>query len=104
MARSNPIEEIQDTQQMLIDYAKQETVEPLKSLGKYLGLGLAGSFVIFLGVLFLSLATLRVLQTFEMFSGGSWASLVPYLVAVVVLLLAILAIYQILSRATEKVR
>jgi uncharacterized membrane protein len=104
MVRPNPIEEVQDIQKMVVDYAKQETVDPLKTLGHYLGLGLAGSFAIFLGVLFLSLATLRLLQTSETFSGGSWASLVPYLVAVVVLLLAILAIYQSMSRAQEKVR
>lgn len=104
MARPNPIEEVQDIQQMLVDYAKQETVDPLKTLGRYIGLGLAGSAVMFLGVFFLSLATLRLMQTFEVFSGSSWASLAPYGMAVAVLLLAILAIYQSMSRAQEKVR
>ena len=89
---------------MLVDYAKQETVEPLKSLGRYLGLGLAGSLIIFLGVFFVGLATLRLMQTFEVFSGSSWASLGPYGIAVAVLLLAILAIYQSMSRAKKKVR
>jgi hypothetical protein len=104
MATPNPIEEVQEIQQMLVDYAKQETVEPLQTLGRYLGLGLAGSAVMFLGVFFLGLGTVRLAQTFEVFSGGSWASLVPYLLAVAVLLVAILAIYQTMSRAQEKVR
>ncbi len=104
MARPNPIEEFQDTQQMLVDYAKQETVEPLKDLGRYVGVGMAGSLVMFLGVFFLSLASLRLLQSFEVFSGGSWASLAPYGMALAVLLLAILIIYQIMSRAQEEVR
>ncbi len=104
MAMKNPIEEVQDIQNMVVDYAKQETVDPLKTLGRYLGLGLAGSAVMFLGIFFLGLATMRLMQTFEVFSGGSWASLAPYGMAVAVLLLAILAIYQTMSRAQEKVR
>jgi hypothetical protein len=90
-------------QQLLVDYAKQETIEPLKTLGRYLGLGMAGAVLMFLGVFFAGLATLRLFQTFGGLDGGSWASTVPYLVAIVVLALAIGLIYLALSRARRKV-
>lgn len=81
---------------LVVDYAKQETIDPLKTLGRYLGYGLAGSFLIALGGLFVSVGLLRLLQTEtgSTFDGG-W-SFVPYLlvlvVAVVVLILLGLAV------------
>ncbi len=103
MARPNPVEGAQEMQRLLVDYAKQETVEPLKTLGRYLGLGIAGALVMFMGVFFVGLATLRLLQSLEAFEGGSWMSTLPYLVAIVVLALAIVLIYLSLSRARRKV-
>ena len=67
VANQTPIEGAQEMQQMLVNYAKQETLEPLKQLGRYLGLGLAGSLFMFLGVFFVGLATLRLLQSIEFF-------------------------------------
>ncbi|MEM7271615.1 MAG: phage holin family protein [Actinomycetota bacterium] len=103
MAKPNPLEGAQEMQQMLVDYAKQETLQPLKQLGRYLGLGIAGSLFVFLGVFFVGLATLRLLQSLEVFEGTSWASTLPYLVSIVVLILAIALIGLSLSRAKKKV-
>ena len=81
---------------LVVDYAKQETIDPLKTLGRYLGYGLAGSCLIALGGVFVSVGLLRLLQTEtgSAFDGG-W-SFVPYLlvlvVAVVVLILLGLAV------------
>ena len=64
-------------------YAKQETVDPLKGLGRYLAYGLAGSLLLAIGVILLALAGLRVLQTETgtTFTGNwSWA---PYLITLV---------------------
>lgn len=64
-------------------YAKQETIDPLKNLGRYLGFGLAGSIMISVGALLLSLGLLRLLQTIDVFDGfWSWA---PYLIVMAVL-------------------
>ncbi|MEL7158131.1 MAG: hypothetical protein AAFN30_16250, partial [Actinomycetota bacterium] len=94
MASPNPLEGAQEIQQMVVDYAKQETVEPLKHLGRYLGFGVAGSLLVFLGTFFLGLATLRLMQSFEVFSGSSWASSLPYVIAIVILLLILVLIYS----------
>ena len=103
MSKTNPLEGAQEMQQLLVSYAKQETLEPLKQLGRYLGLGIAGSLLMFLGVFFGGLATLRLLQSLDVFGGSAWMSTLPYLASVAVLGLAIVLIYMSLSRAKKKV-
>jgi hypothetical protein len=76
-------EVVGDLWQLVRDYAKQETIDPLKSIGRFLGLGLAGATLVAVGLVFGVLAILRVLQqetgdTFE----GTW-DFVPYIVAAV---------------------
>ncbi len=99
------MEEAQDLQKMLVSYAKQETVEPLKALGKYLGLGLAGSFSLFLGIFFLGLGVLRLMQseTGDQFDGGGGWSMIPYVVAILVLLLLAGVIVMLFLRAKKRV-
>jgi hypothetical protein len=73
-----------DAYQLTVDYLKQETVEPLRGLGRYLYMGLAGSFFIAGGILLILIGILRLLQT-ETGSAltGDW-SWVPYAVVVVI--------------------
>ncbi len=104
MTSPNPLEGAQEIQQMVVGYAKQETVEPLKSLGRYLGFGVAGSLLVFLGTFFWGLGLLRLMQSFEVFSGSSWASAPPYLIAIGGLSLILILIYSAMSRARKKVR
>jgi hypothetical protein len=73
-----------DAFQLTVDYLKQETVEPLKGLGRFLYMGIAGSFFLAFGILLILLGVLRLLQTETGTAlAGDW-SWVPY--AVVVLL------------------
>jgi hypothetical protein len=64
-------------------YAKQETVEPLKGVGRYLAYGVAGSLLLGIGVVLLMLSGLRALQT-ETGTAltGNW-SWVPYLIVLI---------------------
>lgn len=65
-------------------YARQETVEPLKGLGRFVAFGVAGSVMLGTGIVLLVLGGLRALQTEtgDAFDGNlSWA---PYLIALVV--------------------
>ena len=66
--------------ELVKDYARQETIAPLKRLGRYLGFGVGGALLLGLGLLFGAFAGLRALQTEtgSTFTGSwSWA---PYLI------------------------
>ncbi len=104
MASPNPLEGAQEIQEMVVSYAKQETIDPLKTLGRYLAFGLAGSLAMFLGSLFLGLGVLRLMQSFEVFSGSSLASLLPYTITIAALVLIMALMGMSLSRAKKKVR
>jgi hypothetical protein len=93
-------DDVQGLFQLVVAYFKQETVVPLQSLGRYVGLGLAGSVLFGLGVIFLSVGALRALQveTGDTFQGAwSW---VPYVIVVVAL--AILAFITWKARGARK--
>jgi len=69
--------------QLVVTYVKQETIVPIKGLGRFLALGAAGSAVLSIGLVLLVLALLRALQTETgtTFTGNwSWA---PYVVTLV---------------------
>jgi hypothetical protein len=80
-----------DAFQLTVDYLKQETIQPLKGLGRFLYMGIAGSFFLAFGILLILLGVLRLLQT-ETGTAltGDW-SWVPY-AAVVVLGLAVIGV------------
>ncbi len=92
---------INELKSLVIDYAKQETIRPLRSLGQYLGWGIAGSVMIALGGLFLTVGILRVLQTQTggAFDGG-W-SFVPYLIVFVITVI-VLGLLGTAVRRTKK--
>jgi hypothetical protein len=72
---------------LVVTYVKQETIVPLRQLGRYIGFGIAGALLLGLGVVLLGVGGLRALQTEtgETFTGDwSWA---PYLIVFVALLL-----------------
>lgn len=89
-------EVVGDLWQLLRDYAKQETIDPLRSVGRFLGFGLAGAVLLALGILFIALAVLRALQTETGSALTGVLDFVPYLVAFViaaiVILVAVMAI------------
>ncbi len=87
-------EDVQGLFQLVVAYFKQETVVPLQSLGRYLGLGLAGALLFGLGVIFLAVGALRALQTEtgDTFTANwSW---VPYVIVVVGLALGALIVWK----------
>ena len=72
--------------ELIVAYFKQETVVPLKQLGRYVAFGLLGALLLGFGAVFLGLAGLRALQTETdtTFTGNwSWA---PYVIMVAALL------------------
>ena len=76
-------ESVADIWQLVQAYAKQETIDPLKAIGRFLGYGLAGAFLLAVGVFLVTLAIIRGLQTETgEHLTGSW-NWVPYAVGLV---------------------
>lgn len=77
-----------DAFQTVLGYARQQIVDPMKSLGRFVGLGLAGAVVGALGIVLGLFGLLRLLQTeTEPFLNGAtsrWLSFAPYLVVIIV--------------------
>ncbi len=70
-------------------YAKQETIEPIKGLGRFAAFGIVGSVLLGLGTVLVALGLLRLLQseTGDTFDGSwSWA---PYLLTLLLCALVI---------------
>ena len=85
--------------ELTVAYAKQETVDPLKGLGRYLGYGVSGSLVFAFGSVLLLLSLLRALQTEtgDAFDGNfTW---VPY---VIVVLTAVLLVGLVMWRVVKR--
>lgn len=71
------------------DYAKQETIDPLRSVGRFIGYGLAGAVLFAIGTIFAVVAVLRVLQEETgRHLTGSW-NFLPYAVALLLMLIII---------------
>lgn len=87
--------------QLVKDYARQETIGPLKGAGRWLGFGIGGAICLAIGSAFAVLGVLRLLQTEadETFHGR-WMQLIPYLVALVVAVLIIVVAVLRISRPT----
>jgi hypothetical protein len=70
--------------ELVVTYLKQETLEPLKGLGRFVGIGVAGAVALAIGLLLLAMALLRGLQAETVpHWSGSWSWL-PYLITLVV--------------------
>ncbi len=96
-----------ELQELVVDYGKQETVDPLKNLGRYLGAGIAGSVLVGTGIALLLLAVLRGLQAIGAgetalgHPGGTFnhdLSFVPYLIVAILAGLAVALLYRAINR------
>ncbi len=77
------LDQVRELWQLVLAYLRQETVEPVRNLGRFVLFGLAGSLVLGLGLILLMLAGLRALQTETgaHFQGNnSW---IPYFIVLV---------------------
>ena len=88
----------QELREMVVAYFKQETLEPLKSLGRFLAYGVGGGLLTAAGVVVLLVGVLRLLQaeTGSTFHGNLTA--LPYVITLFTgLLIAGLAARAIVS-------
>jgi uncharacterized membrane protein YidH (DUF202 family) len=90
-------ESIAETVQMVKAYAIQETLDPLKTAGRWIGLGLVGALLIGFATGFLALGVIRMMQTeWPGTFGGRWTRLLPYVGGLALcLIVAALAVRRI---------
>ena len=89
--------EVKELAQLVVTYAKQQTIDPLKQLIRWVAFGVAGALLIGLGFLLLAVGLLRALEveTGDHLAGNlSW---IPYLVAVIFLGLVIMLMVRRIS-------
>jgi H+/Cl- antiporter ClcA len=95
VAKKRLPEQVAELKTLLVDYFKQEAVDPLKALMRFVAFGVAGSFLLGVGVVFLTLAGLRAIQTEtdgRLDGNWSWA---PYVIMVVVLLAGAVLVWRL---------
>lgn len=85
----SPKETFDELKELVVGYAKQETTGPLKQLGSWVAFGVAGAVLVAIGVVFLALGVLRLLQEEVSAFDGNQMSTLPYLAALLVLAIAI---------------
>ena len=103
----NPQETVRELRELVVAYAKQETVDPLKGLLVYFGLGIAGAILIGFGFVFVAIGALRLLEgdaDGRHFNGNmSWA---PYAIvfsgSVIVATLVFMSARRVRSRGRRK--
>ena len=83
----NPTGDAKDLVDLVIAYAKQETLEPLKGLGKKAALGVGGAVLLGIGGVFCSMGALRAMQSETDFFERHNLSYLPYFLTVAILLL-----------------
>lgn len=93
--------ELEELITLLRAYVVQETVGPLRGLGRYVGFGLLGSVFMALSVLFAGLGLLRTLQYFAPVFSTTW-SFVPYIITAVLMLLILVLLMSVIARGGSK--
>lgn len=67
---------------MFRDYLRQELVDPLRGAGRFVAVGLVGSFLLSCGLVLVALGVLRGLQSLDVFDS-SGLDLLPYVITLV---------------------
>jgi hypothetical protein len=87
VADKSPQEQLRELRELVVAYFKQETIDPLKGLARYVGFGILGASLMGVGICFLAVGGLRALQTQTgAHFTGNW-SWVPYVITIAGLVL-----------------
>ncbi len=82
-AKKSDSSQVGDVFDLVKTYARQETVGPLKGIGRKIAFGVAGAFLLGLGLFFLALGLLRLIQTKIPRLAEGTMSLLSYLIVIV---------------------
>jgi hypothetical protein len=77
-----------ETYELVRDYAKQETLDPLRGAGRWLGVGLIAGFLMSVGIVIVLVGVLRLTQDLLLHTWfvdqADGLSFVPYLVTLAI--------------------
>ncbi|MBW4030247.1 MAG: hypothetical protein HIU57_06160 [Acidobacteria bacterium] len=94
--------DLQEVRELFVRYFKEQTVQPLKDLGRFVLFGAIGSIFVAFGVVIGLLGVLRMLQALFPVLDGS-LSFIPYLIVVVLaLLIGLLVVQRILAGTARR--
>jgi flagellar biosynthesis protein FliQ len=102
MRRNTIQRDLDEIKQLALRYIKEETIQPLKDLGRFIAWGALGSLLVGFGYLFLLFGALRFLQEqFKVLDGTlSW---IPYLIVVVLAAIIVsLTVWRIVSGTAKR--
>jgi hypothetical protein len=94
--------DIDEIRTLVVRYIKEETIQPLKEMGRFIAYGVLGSLCVGFGITLLLIGSLRFLQEqFKVLDGSlSW---LPYLiVAVLACAVIALTVWRITSGAAKR--
>ena len=98
----NPQQTVRELQDLVVAYAKQETVEPLKGMARYAGFGILGALFVGIGVAFMSIGMLRGLQSLRGWGVHGNYSWVPYIAVVIALVLLASGIWITVAKRSRR--
>ena len=94
--------DLQEVRGLFVRYFKEQTVQPLKDLGRFVVFGALGSIFVAFGVVMGLLGVLRMLQALFPVLDGS-LSFIPYMIVVVLaLLIAAIVVQRIFAGAARR--
>jgi flagellar biosynthesis protein FliQ len=101
--RGNSVQrDLDEIKTLALRYIKEETIQPIKEMGRFVLWGAVGSLLVGFGYLFLLFGALRFLQDqFKVLDGTlSW---IPYLIVVVLAAMVIgLTVWRIVSGTAKR--
>ncbi|MEI8023880.1 MAG: phage holin family protein [Actinomycetota bacterium] len=93
---------ISELYDLVIKYAKQEAIDPLRGAGRWLGFGLFAAVLISIGVVIGSLGVLRLVQTTPLGTSNAWSWLCYLITVFICLIVGYLANSRIKRGTLEK--
>ena len=94
--------DLQEVRDLFVRYFKEQTVQPLKDLGRFVAFGALGSIFVAFGIVMGLLGVLRMLQALFPVLDGS-LSFIPYVIVVVLaLLIGALVVQRIYAGAARR--
>ncbi len=93
---------VSELYELVIKYAKQEAIDPIRGAGRWIGFGLFAGVLISIGTVIGSLGVLRLVQTTPLGASNAWSWLCYLITVVICLVVGFVANSRIRRGTLEK--